>query len=306
MRHADTGNKTVPPARRGMPLNPEEHHIIEAKGTERPFSGIYWDHFADGTYRCRRCDAPLFPSEAKFYSHCGWPSFDDAYPDAVRQVPDADGMRMEIVCAACGGHLGHVFTGEGFTPKNVRHCVNSLSLCFVRDDKEQEPQSGTETAVFAGGCFWGVEELFRRHPGVLGVVSGYTGGSTEYPCYETVCSGKTGHAEAVRVMYDPARTSFDSLCRFFFEIHDPTQLNRQGPDRGTQYRSALFYTSESQRDTALKLVEELKANGYDVMTEIVPVGIFYEAEEYHQRYMEKHPGRGCHMPVKRFLPQSGK
>ena len=293
----------APFAGRGEPLTPEERYILERKGTEPAFSGRFWNHFTEGSYRCRRCDAPLYPSDAKFESRCGWPSFDDALPGAVRQVPDADGMRTEIVCAACGGHLGHVFTGEGFTPKNTRHCVNSLSLCFVPQDEEKEAkQTGPEleTAIFAGGCFWGVEHLFRQRPGVMSAVSGYTGGHTPDPDYRSVCTGTTGHAEAVRVVFSPAETDFETLCRFFFELHDPTQKNRQGPDIGSQYRSAVFYTSDAQREIAMRLADVLRRKGLDVVTEITPAGPFYEAEPYHQRYLERHPERGCHLPVKRF------
>lgn len=167
------------------------------------------------------------------------------------------------------------------------------------------PQSALETAIFAGGCFWGVEHLFSRHPGVVRAVSGYTGGSVANPTYESVSAGATGHAEAVRVEYSPKETSYEELARFFFEIHDPTQLNRQGPDWGTQYRSAVFYASEEQREIALKLIRELRENGYDVVTEVAPASRFYPAEEYHQRYLEKHPGRSCHVPVKRFSGQQG-
>lgn len=276
-----------------LPLTPEEERIIEHKGTEPPFSGRYWNQDLRGVYDCRRCGRPLFESGQKFESACGWPSFDEARPGAVKEAPDADGRRTEILCESCGGHLGHVFRGEGFTDKNARFCVNSASLAF-------KPEGGAETAVFAGGCFWGVEAFFRSVPGVLDAVSGYTGGRRPCPSYEDVCAGDTGHAEAVRVVFDPARVSYEALARMFFEIHDPTQLNRQGPDVGDQYRSAVFYVDEGQKFMAEKLIKELKDRGWPVVTEVAPLGPFYPAEEYHQRYLEKNGRSLCQRRVSRF------
>jgi peptide methionine sulfoxide reductase msrA/msrB len=261
-------------------LTPEERRVIIRKGTEPPFTGKYTDHFQKGSYLCRQCGAEIFDSSAKFKSECGWPSFDDQIPGTVKSLPDPDGRRTEIVCAACGGHLGHVFKGEGFTPKNTRYCVNSISMDFV-------PEPKTARAIFAGGCFWGVEYHFKKAPGVLSTTVGYTGGTLQNPTYEQVCSDKTGHAEAIEVTFDPAKTSFEKLARLFFEIHDFTQLNRQGPDVGSQYRSAVFYLDEDQKKTAESLVNILRDKGYDVKTRIAPATEFYPAETYHQDYYKK-------------------
>lgn len=276
------------------PLTPEERRVIVDKATEAPFSGRYYRHREAGTYRCRQCGAPLYRSEDKFDAGCGWPSFDDEIPGAVRRTPDPDGHRTEISCARCGGHLGHVFAGEGFTPKNLRHCVNSLSLEF-------EPATRSDTAIFAGGCFWGVEHLLAQTPGVLDAESGYTGGTTESPSYEEVCSHRTGHAEAVRVTFDPARISYEQLARLFFEIHDPTQADGQGPDRGDQYRSEIFYRTPEQQQTARRLIDTLRAKGYDVKTRLTPAGKFWPAENYHQNYYERKGTQPyCHRYTKRF------
>ena len=305
-----------------LPLTEFERFILQHKGTERPFSGEYWNHSEPGNYHCRQCGTLLYRSEDKFASSCGWPSFDDTVPGAVKQLPDADGMRTEIVCSACGGHLGHVFTGEGLTPKDTRFCVNSASLTFTPAGQKMAaagaavpPLAGTaeapgagptpkpteETAYFAGGCFWGVESLFAAHTGVLSATSGYMGGTLPNPTYEDVSTGKTGHAETVAVVFDPARVSYEDLARLFFTIHDPTQKDRQGWDVGTQYRSALFYTNEEQRRTAEKLMEVLTRKGYVLTTELQPAGEFYPAEEYHQDFFTKHPDRAfCHAPVNRF------
>ena len=280
------------------PLSDEEKRILIDKGTEPPFSGTYWDQFERGLYVCRQCGTPLYLSMSKFRSSCGWPSFDDEIPGAVRRQPDADGRRTEILCAACSGHLGHVFTGEGLTEKNIRHCVNSVSLEFI-----PESRWPLARAVFAGGCFWGVEHYFRQEPGVLGVAAGYTGGRVEKPTYEQVSTGTTGHAEAVEVIFDPRRTTYETLARLFFEIHDPTQRNRQGPDVGSQYRSAVFYLDEAQKGTADRLIAQLQARGYDVATDVAPASAFWPAEPYHQDYLCRHPGRpDCHIRTPRFGP----
>ena len=280
-------------------LNAEERRVILGKGTEPPFTGKYYKTNDSGTYVCRQCGAPLYRSDDKFDSGCGWPSFDDEIPGAVRRVPDADGRRTEIVCAQCGGHLGHVFEGEGLTPKNTRHCVNSVSMEFVPADKARTVR--TDTAIFAGGCFWGVEHLMQQAPGVLTVESGYIGGRTAHPTYEQVCSHTTGHAEAVRVTFDPSKTDYETLARLFFEIHDPTQADGQGPDIGDQYRSEIFYNSPEQKAAAEHLIALLKAKGYRVVTKVTPATTFWPAETYHQEYYERNGSQPyCHRRVKRF------
>jgi peptide methionine sulfoxide reductase msrA/msrB len=179
--------------------------------------------------------------------------------------------------------------------------VLGMMLFSKPEESEAKEPSGLKTAAFAGGCFWGVEHPFRQVPGVLSAESGYTGGTKEDPTYREVCTGKTGHAEAVQIVFDAKRVSYEKLARMFFEIHDPTQRNRQGPDVGSQYRSAVFYTDETQKRVAGKLIGILRKKGYDVATEVTPAGRFWPAEEYHQEYFTKHPGRNnCHAPVKRF------
>lgn len=288
-------------------LTEEEKRVILRKGTEQPFTGKYYDFKGKGTYVCRQCGTSLFRSEDKFDSGCGWPSFDDEIPGAVKRLPDADGRRTEIVCAHCGGHLGHVFVGEGLTSKNTRHCVNSVSMDFVPDRKgSEQPESGekkeqTETAIFAGGCFWGVEYWMEKQPGVLSVVSGYIGGKMPQPTYEQVCGKNTGHAEAVRIEFDPSKVSYETLAKLFFEIHDPTQLNRQGPDVGEQYRSEVFYTTPEQKVVAERLITQLKEKGLSVVTKVTPATTFWPAETYHQNYYKrKGTTPYCHGYTKRF------
>jgi len=279
-------------------LNEFETYVIENKGTERAWTGEYISLKDDGTYLCKKCGQALFRSNDKFDSHCGWPSFDDEIPGAIKRIPDADGMSTEIVCSNCGGHLGHVFEGEGLTSKNLRHCVNSVSVDFVADDLEK---GRYETAILAGGCFWGVEYYLQQMDGVESVVSGYTGGHVKNPSYKEVCTGRTGHAEAVKVVYDPDKVSYEDIVRTFLEIHDPTQINRQGPDIGEQYRSGIFYINEYQRQIAQKLLNILRDKGYDIATELTRASEFYEAEKYHQDYyFDKGSTPYCHGYVKRF------
>ena len=273
-------------------LSAEEEAVIVHKATERPWTGKLLHNRAKGIYVCKRCGAKLYRSEDKFDSHCGWPSFDDEFPGAVKRVPDADGRRTEIVCAACGAHLGHVFTGERLTKKNVRHCVNSISMEFIPDEAK---------AWFAGGCFWGVEYYLEKLPGVKSVVSGYMGGTKPHPTYRDVSRGDSGYLETVEVTYDPAQINYETLAKTFFEIHDPTQEGRQGPDVGPQYQSAVFYRDEKEKRVLESLIERLRRNGYDVRTKLLKAKAFHSAEGYHQDYYVRHHKQPyCHGYVKRF------
>lgn len=278
-------------------LTPDEDRVIVHKGTEAPFTGKYEKFNETGMYVCKRCGTPLYRSTDKFDANCGWPAFDDEIPGAVKRIQDADDMRTEIECAACGAHLGHVFSGEGFTDKDTRHCVNSISIDFV-------PSGGialTDTALFAGGCFWGVEYYMNKIKGVISTEVGYTGGKTENPTYKEVCAGNTGHYEAIEVVFDPGQTSFEAVAKMFFETHDPTQWNHQGPDWGEQYRSAVFYCNNEQKAITENLIKQLKDKEFKVVTELIPAKIFWKAEDYHQDYYD-HKGATpyCHGYVKRF------
>ena len=212
---------------------------------------------------------------------------------------DADGSRTEILCANCGAHLGHVFLNEGFTDKNVRHCVNSISLNFVPVvvDKKQK----LERAIFAAGCFWGVEHYLKKEKGVLSTTVGYIGGNTPNPTYEQVCSHTTGYAEAVEVYFNPDIVSYETLAKLFFEIHDPTQINRQGPDIGDQYRSEIFYLTLEQKEIAQKLIAILEQKGLKVATKLTQATEFFPGEDYHQDYYDKKGSSPyCHFRTKRF------
>ena len=292
-------------------LSKADADVILAKGTERAFCGNLVDNKKHGTYICKLCSLPLFSSESKFDSGTGWPSFFQPFdPDHVHYEKDtAYGMeRIEITCERCGGHLGHVFD-DGPKPTNLRYCLNSASLDFVEwKDKDNLNLPGTSqpiktaTAYFAGGCFWGTEDLFQQTPGVVNAVSGYMGGKVSDPTYKMVCNGDTNHAETVMITYDPTRITYGHLLEKFFKYHNPTTMNRQGPDVGTQYRSAIFTTDDKQFEEATKFIEEQgkteRFKGRKIVTQIVKTseaGKFYAAEDYHQDYHEKHGGL-CTIP----------
>jgi len=278
-------------------LTADEKYVIINKGTDRPFTGEYTDKFEDGTYVCRQCNAPLYTSDSKFHSNCGWPSFDQEIKDAVTKTTDADGRRTEITCTQCGGHLGHVFVGERLTAKNTRHCVNTTSLIFIPEGKMEQ----SNKACFAGGCFWGVEYYFQNAKGVISTQVGYTGGTKENPTYEDVLGHKSGHYEALEITFDPKQTDYETLAKLFFEIHDPTQANGQGNDIGQQYLSVVFYEDDAQKAIAEQLIKTLEGKGFKVATELKPATKFWKAEEYHQEYYEKEGGTPyCHKRVSRF------
>jgi len=277
-------------------LTDSEKAVILYKATERPFTGEYVNTKDTGVYVCRQCNAPLYRSEDKFDSHCGWPSFDDEIAGAVKRVPDADGLRTEIVCANCGGHLGHVFEGERFTTKNTRHCVNSMSMKFIPKNNNK-----MEKAYFASGCFWGTEYHFMKAKGVKETTVGYMGGRTQSPTYKEVCTGTTGHIETTEVEYNPAETSFEELLKLYYETHDFEQVGGQGPDIGEQYQSVIFYINDDQKKTAEKYLALLTDMGYKPATQLRKAEEFWAAEDYHQEYYDKKNGTPyCHVYRKIF------
>jgi peptide methionine sulfoxide reductase msrA/msrB len=292
-------------------LTPQQYRILRNRGTEPAFCGTLLDKKQEGVYHCLGCRLPLFSSTAKFNSGTGWPSFYQsiATDNVAMQADDSHGMeRVEILCARCGGHLGHVFD-DGPRPTGMRFCLNSESLGFTPADQVAsladpvvekqgstsgaKPQSmSTATAVFAGGCFWCTEAAFEQLDGVRDVQSGYAGGSAETAHYRRVCDGDTGHAEAIRITYDPKRISYDRLLDVFFDAHDPTQLNGQGADQGTQYRSAIFFANDIEKQAAEAKMKQLSAaNAYPrpIVTTLEPLKAFYPAEEYHQDYARRNP-----------------
>ena len=270
-------------------LTEEEIDILKNKGTEPPFSGEYNDFYDAGIFVCRACQTPLYESNTKFNSGCGWPSFDDEIEGSIVRYEDLSlgRKRTEICCAKCDGHLGHVFVGEKTTIKDTRHCVNSLSIQF-------KAYKNLDKATFGAGCFWSVEQVFKSEKGVYLCHVGYMGGETINPTYEDVCNGYTNHAEVVEIYFDSKVISYNSLLEIFWSNHNPTTLNQQGLDIGTQYRSIIFYHCKEQQEIAQESILEQTPNFQNpIVTQLKEVSKFYRAEEYHQDYLNKNSNKGC-------------
>ena len=274
-------------------LTDEQYRVTRQQGTEAAFSSDMCHRFEPGIYACVCCKTPLFDAEDKFESHSGWPSFTQPIKETVIAYHDDkthNMHRIETCCNICEAHLGHVFP-DGPEPGGLRYCMNAAALQKIEPAKEK--------ATFGGGCFWCTEAVFQQLRGVLSVESGYSGGQLENPSYRAVCDGTTGHAEVIQVRFDPGELSYRTLLQIHLSTHNPTTLNQQGADRGTQYRSIILTHNDAQQKTAQSVIEEMQqAFDTPIVTQIQPFKRFYKAEEYHQRYYEKNANAGyCQMVI---------
>lgn len=277
-------------------LTPEVKELICHQGAARPCIGQFDTFDGIGTYLCRRCGVALFRSTHPFSS--SWPCFDEELPNAIKRLPDKGDHRVEICCQRCDAHLGHAFLRTGQTNAIPCHYVHALSVDFIKNNMNV---TETEEAIYAGGCFWGVQYFIEQEPGVLLVETGYTGGHLDNPSYEQVCTQQTGHFEAVRIVYDPNIISYEALTKAFLEIHDPAQTDGQGTDIGPQYCSAIFCYGSDQPKIVEQLLGILRQIGLGIATEVKPVDVFWPAEENHQHYYTKSGGNPrCHHRVTRF------
>jgi peptide methionine sulfoxide reductase msrA/msrB len=266
-------------------LTPEQYRITRQRGTERPYSSAMCSRFEPGQYACVGCGTVLFHANDKFESGSGWPSFTQPIAEhaIAYHVDDSHGMqRVETLCNSCGAHLGHVFPDGPDDVGGLRYCMNAVALEKIEHD--------LETATFGGGCFWCTEAVFKQVHGVAGVQSGYSGGQTVNPTYHAVCTGTTGHAEVIQITFDPQLLTYADIVRIHLITHDPTSLNRQGADRGTQYRSIILTHDPMQEETARKVIEELApAFDREIVTEVKPYEQFYAAEAAHHDYYASNP-----------------
>ncbi|WP_274782275.1 bifunctional methionine sulfoxide reductase B/A protein [Flavobacterium sp. SUN052] len=288
--NTDTKKLNVSDAEWKKVLSPDLYAVAREANTERAFTGKMWNSETKGTYYCATCGYLLFKSNQKFTSSCGWPSFfEQNNKESITFKEDNSfGMkRTEALCGRCGSHLGHLFD-DGPEPTGKRYCMNAISLDFVPDGMTPAKATGNlETITLGGGCYWCVEAVYENLQGVTKVVSGFSGGTVENPSYEEVCTGRTGAAEVVEITYDKTKTNLDEIFQVFFTVHDPTTLNRQGADTGTQYRSVIFYKNDEQKKAAESIINELNAKqvySSKIVTALEPFKKFYAAEDYHQNY----------------------